>query len=145
MDSKISQANAVAKIRNQECFGALDSDGIWRISIKEYTPLVCMALHDGSGFPLELEPHCLLAPAERIFEETGEQARSVESRIALERDPSPRLRHPSRTGTPAAPGDRGDRRPGVLDAADLVPASDTVPALRRRPSRSLIWTNACWC
>jgi hypothetical protein len=79
MDSKISQANAVAKIRNQECFGALDSDGIWRISIKEYTPLVCMALHDGSGFPLELEPHCLLAPAERIFEEDPHTAELIVS------------------------------------------------------------------
>ena len=69
MDRKISQANAIAKISTQECFSALDPDGIWKISIREYVPLVCVALHSGSGFPPELEPHCLLSSAERIFEE----------------------------------------------------------------------------
>ena len=69
MERKISQANAIAKIRDQECFGALDSDGIWKVSIREYVPLVCVALHSGSSFPFELEQHCLLTSAERIFEE----------------------------------------------------------------------------
>ena len=69
MDRKISQANAIAKISTQECFSAFDPDGIWKISIREYVPLVCVALHSGSGFPPELEPHCLLSSAERIFEE----------------------------------------------------------------------------
>ncbi len=49
------------------------------LSIKEYVPLLCVALHDGSGFPLELEPHCLLASAERIFEEDPHTAELVVS------------------------------------------------------------------
>ena len=69
MNRKINQANAFAKINNQECFNAVDSDGIWKISIREYVPLVCVALHSGSGFPSELEQHCLLSAADRIFEE----------------------------------------------------------------------------
>ena len=69
MDRKISQANVIAKINNQECFSALDPDGIWKVSIREYVPLVCVALHSGSGFPVELEQHCLLTSADRIFEE----------------------------------------------------------------------------
>ena len=79
MDRKIGQANAVAKIINQECFSALDADGIWKISIKEYVPLICVALHDGSAFPLELEQHCLLASAERVFEEDPHTAELVVS------------------------------------------------------------------
>ena len=69
MDRKISQANAIAKISNQKCFSAVDLEGIWTISIKEYVPLVCVTLHSGSGFPSELEQHCLLSAADRIFEE----------------------------------------------------------------------------
>ena len=79
MDRKVSQTNAIAKIRNQECFNALDSDGIWKISIKEYVPLICVALHDGSGFPLALEQYCLLASADRIFEEDPHTAELVVS------------------------------------------------------------------
>ena len=79
MKIKISQTKAIAKIRNQQCFSALDSDGIWKISIKEYVPLVCVALHDGSGFPFELEQHCLLASEERIFEEDPHTAQLVVS------------------------------------------------------------------
>jgi hypothetical protein len=74
---RINQAKALAKIGNLQCFGALDSDGIWKISIKEYVPLVCVALHDGSGFPFELEQHCLLASEDRIFEEDPHTAKLV--------------------------------------------------------------------
>ena len=69
MDRNISQAKAIAKISKQECFNAVDPDGIWKVSIREYVPLVCVALHSGSGFPVELEQHCLLSAADRIFEE----------------------------------------------------------------------------
>ncbi len=79
MDIRICQTKALAKIRNQQCFSALDSDGIWKISIKEYVPLVCVALHDGSGFPFELEQHCLLASESRIFEEDPHTAKLVAS------------------------------------------------------------------
>jgi len=75
MDIRVSQTKAVAKIRNQQCFSALDSDGIWKISINEYVPLVCVALHDGSGFPFELEQHCLLASEGRVFEEDPHTAK----------------------------------------------------------------------
>jgi len=78
-NSKLCQTKALAKIREQQCFEALDSDGIWKISIKEYVPLVCVALHDGSGFPSELEQHCLLASADRIFEEDPHTAELVVS------------------------------------------------------------------
>ncbi len=79
IDTKVCQAKALAKIRNQQCFSALDSDGIWKIRIKEYVPLVCVALHDGSGFPFELEQHCLLASEDRIFEEDPHTAELVVS------------------------------------------------------------------
>lgn len=60
---------AIQKIRNQECFSACDIDGAWKISIKDYVPLVCLALHDGSLFPSALEEACLLKPSERVYEE----------------------------------------------------------------------------
>jgi len=74
---RINQTKAIAKIRSQQCFGARDSDGIWKLSIKEYVPLVCVALHDGSAFPAELEQHCLLGAEDRIFEEDPHTARLV--------------------------------------------------------------------
>ena len=77
--SKLCQTKALAKIREQQCFDALDADGIWKLSIKQYVPLLCVALHDGSGFPLELEPHCLLASADRIYEEDPHTAELVVS------------------------------------------------------------------
>ncbi len=76
---KINQAKAIAEIGNQQCFAALDSDGIWKLSIKKYVPLVCVALHDGSGFPFELEKHCLLAAGDRLFEEDPHTAKLVVS------------------------------------------------------------------
>jgi len=79
MNIRVSQTKALSKIRDQQCFSALDSDGIWKISIKEYVPLVCVALHDGSGFPFELEQHCLLASESRIFEEDPHTAKLVAS------------------------------------------------------------------
>lgn len=79
MDRKISQANAIEKIKKQECFDALDADGVWTISIREYVPLVCVALHSGSGFPVELEGDCLLSAAERTFEEDPHTAELVAS------------------------------------------------------------------
>jgi len=79
IDTKVCQAKALAKIRNQQCFDAIDSDGIWKISIKEYVPLVCVALHDGSGIPSELEQHCLLDSEDRIFEEDPHTAKLVVS------------------------------------------------------------------
>jgi hypothetical protein len=79
MNIRICQTKALAKIRNQQCFSALDSDGIWKLSIKEYVPWVCVALHDGSGFPFELEQHCLLSSADRIFEEDPHTAKLVVS------------------------------------------------------------------
>ena len=79
LDIKLCQTKALAKIRNQCCFDALDSDGVWKISVKEYVPLICVALHDGSGFPFELEQHCLLTSADRIFEEDPHTAELVVS------------------------------------------------------------------
>lgn len=75
----ISLTKTITKIKNLQCFGAVDSDGIWKISIKRYAPLVCVALHDGSGFPSELEPHCLLTSKERIFEEDPHTAKLLVS------------------------------------------------------------------
>lgn len=79
LDKKLSHTRALANIRSQRCFEAHDSDGVWKISIKEYVPLVCVALHDGSGFPFDLEQHCLLASADRIFEEDPHTAELVVS------------------------------------------------------------------
>jgi len=79
MESKLNQTDAIAKISNRECFCALDSDGVWKVSIKEYVPLICVALHDGSGFPFGLEQDCLLASADRIFEEDPHTAELVVS------------------------------------------------------------------
>lgn len=73
----MKQSEALEKIRYQRPFGARDHDGIWEISIKEYVPLVCVALHDGSAFPSELEQHCLLTTEERIFEEDPHTAKLV--------------------------------------------------------------------
>jgi len=77
IDTKVCQEKALEKIKNQQCFDTIDSDGIWKISIKEYVPLVCVALHDGSGFPFELEQHCLLDSENRIFEEDPHTAKLV--------------------------------------------------------------------
>jgi hypothetical protein len=79
LDMILSQTKAIAKIRNLQCFGALDSDGIWKIRIKKYVPLVCVALHDGSGFPSQLEQHCLLTPEDRVFEEDPHTAKLLAS------------------------------------------------------------------
>lgn len=79
MDIRLNQTEALRKIKHQQCFGALDTDGIWKISIREYAPLICVALHDGSGFPHELEKHSLLPPEDRIFEEDPHTAKLVES------------------------------------------------------------------
>jgi len=79
LDIKLCQSKALEKISTQCRFDAFDADGIWKISVKEYVPLVCVALHDGSGFPLELEQHCLLASTERIFEEDPHTAELVVS------------------------------------------------------------------
>ena len=73
----MKQSEALDKIRNQQPFGARDPDGIWKISIKEYVPLICVALHDGSAFPSELEQHCLLTTQERILEEDPHTAKLV--------------------------------------------------------------------
>jgi N-formylglutamate amidohydrolase len=79
LDKKLSHTRALTNIRSQRCFEAHDSDGVWKISIKEYVPQVCVALHDGSGFPFDLEQHCLLASADRIFEEDPHTAELVVS------------------------------------------------------------------
>lgn len=70
---------ALAKIRNQECFDADDSAGVWKISIKEYVPLVCVAVHDGSSFSPELEHSCLLSSEDRVLEEDPHTAKLVAS------------------------------------------------------------------
>jgi len=75
----MKHTEALAKIGNQECFDACDSDGVWKISIKAYTPLVCLAIHDGSAFPPELEKSSLLSPQDRIFEEDPHTAKLVAS------------------------------------------------------------------
>jgi hypothetical protein len=49
------------------------------MSIKGYVPLICVALHDGSAFPFELEQHSLLASKDRIFEEDPHTAKLVDS------------------------------------------------------------------
>ena len=75
----MNHTEVLTKIRNQECFDSCDSDGVWKISIKRYTPLVCLALHDGSSFPPELESDCLLSSEDRVFEEDPHTAKLVAS------------------------------------------------------------------
>jgi len=76
---KIAHRKALRKIDNQEQFAASDIDGVWNISIREYVPLVCLALHDGSSFPSTLEQECLLTPLERRFEEDPHTAKLVDA------------------------------------------------------------------
>ena len=78
-DECMDRTEALAKVRDLECFEARDSDGVWKISIKEYVPLVCLALHDGSFFPPALQKSCLLTAEERIFEEDPHTAELVAS------------------------------------------------------------------
>ena len=65
----MKQSECLEKIRSQQPFGVRGHDDIWKISIKEYVPLVCVALHDGSAFPSELGQHCLLTTEERTWDQ----------------------------------------------------------------------------
>jgi len=75
---RIRLAEALRHLRHGTPFVASAVDGICAVRIHDYQPLVCVALHDGSRFPLSLEKHCLLSSAERRFEEDPHTARLVE-------------------------------------------------------------------
>ncbi|TYO95847.1 N-formylglutamate amidohydrolase [Geothermobacter ehrlichii] len=71
------------QIRQGQTFSDTDYRGIARIRVRRDLPLVCVALHDGSAFPSDLEPLCRLSPAERLFEEDPHTAGLLEGMPVL--------------------------------------------------------------
>ncbi len=71
--------NLLQRIRQGQTFSDTDYHGIARIRLRHDLPLLCVALHDGSAFPADLEPFCRLSPAERRFEEDPHTAALLET------------------------------------------------------------------
>lgn len=66
---KLSCEEIIARIAAGETFEAESTDGGFRISIKEYVPYVCTAIHDGHRFRDELKLKSLLSDFDRWYEE----------------------------------------------------------------------------
>ncbi len=66
---KLSCDEIIARIAAGETFEAESADGGFRISIKEYVPYVCTAIHDGHRFRDELKLKSLLSDFDRWYEE----------------------------------------------------------------------------
>ncbi len=66
---KLSCDEIISRIEQGATFEAQSTDGGFRISIKEYVPYVCTAIHDGSKFRDELKLKTLLSSFDRWYEE----------------------------------------------------------------------------
>jgi len=81
---KLSISDIIEKINQTEGFAAISEEEGFFISIQEYAPNICTAIHDGSQFSGDLEPYCLLSKEERIYEEdplTGDMIESMPVRL----------------------------------------------------------------
>ncbi len=66
---KWSVQQMIQAIEAQETFEAVAEDYSFTLKIKEYTPYVCGAVHDGHQFRRELWENCIHTEYERWFEE----------------------------------------------------------------------------
>ncbi|MFT4553525.1 MAG: hypothetical protein ACI9S8_002165 [Chlamydiales bacterium] len=65
----LSVDEIIKKIRKKESFSAFSKDGSFSISIEEYSPYICSAIHQGSQFRPDLLPKIALSKFERWQEE----------------------------------------------------------------------------
>ncbi len=65
----LSEAEVLSRIETGETFSAELDDGSLRITIQEYLPYLCTAIHAGHQLRPELEQRCLLDDSERLREE----------------------------------------------------------------------------
>lgn len=66
---KLSIDGILQKIKNGETFSALSENRSFSLTIEEYTPAVCAAIHNGSNFLPELQEKINLSANERWYEE----------------------------------------------------------------------------
>lgn len=66
---KLSVAQIIKKINNQETFHAVSDDYSFTIKIDEYVHYACGAVHDGHQFRQELRSYCRHSEYERWYEE----------------------------------------------------------------------------
>lgn len=76
---KLTIAQIVENIKNEETFEAVSSDYSFTIKIEKYVPYACGAVHDGHQFRKELWENCLHTEYERWFEEDPETKNMVHS------------------------------------------------------------------
>ncbi len=76
---KLTIAQIVAKIQNEELFEAVASDYSFTIKIGAYVPYACGAVHDGHQFRRELWENCIHTEYERWFEEDPATKEMVQS------------------------------------------------------------------
>jgi len=76
---KLTIAQIVAKIQNEELFKAVASDYSFTIKIDAYVPYACGAVHDGHQFRRELWENCIHTEYERWFEEDPATKEMVQS------------------------------------------------------------------
>ncbi|MCI2228135.1 N-formylglutamate amidohydrolase [Polaribacter sp. MSW13] len=76
---RLSIAEIIQKIQNEEIFEAVSKDYSFTIKIDEYVHYACGAVHDGHQFRKELWDNCLHTEYERWFEEDPETKQMVKS------------------------------------------------------------------
>ncbi|MCB0439196.1 MAG: N-formylglutamate amidohydrolase [Mangrovimonas sp.] len=74
---KLSIAQILSKINNQETFHAVSDDYSFTLKIDDYVHYVCGAVHDGHQFRKELWDYCLHTEYERWYEEDPETKNMV--------------------------------------------------------------------
>ena len=76
---KLTVAEIICKINNEETFEAVSSDYSFTLIIHDYVHYVCGAVHDGHQFRKELWENCLHTEYERWFEEDPETKTMVQT------------------------------------------------------------------
>lgn len=76
---KLTVAEIISKINNEETFEAVSSDYSFTLKIHDYVHYVCGAVHDGHQFRKELWENCLHTEYERWFEEDPETKTMVQT------------------------------------------------------------------
>ncbi|MFK7747780.1 MAG: N-formylglutamate amidohydrolase [Kordia sp.] len=66
---KLTIAQIITKIQQEELFEAVSADYSFTIKIDKYVPFACGAVHDGHQFRRELWQNCIHTEYERWFEE----------------------------------------------------------------------------
>lgn len=66
---KLSVDEIIEKIEREETFYCISKDGSFSLTITEYVPYVCAAIHNGGNLRKELRNKCLLNKSERWYEE----------------------------------------------------------------------------